>query len=252
MRKAIGMVYGLVCYFLGVLSLLLIIFFANNHMGVFGVEALGSLNIDTSNGAALPYPVVVNLMLLALFGVQHSVMARPGFKAVLTRWLPQSWERSTYVLATAAVLILLVWYWQPITSSLWRVDNEAARLAITILFYVGWTITFLATFMINHFHLFGLQQTLRSSDPEASAKNFVTPYFYKLVRHPIQTGVFIAMLATPDMTVGRALLAAGMILYIFIGLHFEERDLIAEFGDVYRNYKQRVPALIPGIGGRGK
>lgn len=245
--RIFGMLYGLISYFLGIISLVLFIFAANNHFGIFGAETLLPLNMDQLNGAPSNSPLAVNIGLLALFGVQHSVMARPAFKRMLTAILPASMERSTYVLATAVVTITLVAFWQPMAGSLWHVENEMGRLVLTICFYVGWMVTFLATYMLNHFHLFGLQQTFKSQDPDAGTKEFKTPMFYKLVRHPIQTGVVIAMLATPDMTTGRAVLAFGMLVYIFIGLYYEERDLIAEFGDTYRDYKKRVPGLIPFI-----
>ena len=243
--RIIGMLYGLLSYLLGMLSLIVFVFAANNHMGIFGIETLLPLNIDQFNGAPSSYPLLVNIGLLVLFGLQHSIMARPGFKAKLVAILPASLERSTYVLATAIVTIALVQYWQPMAGSLWHVENEIGRQILNILFYTGWLITFLATYMLNHYHLFGLQQSFRSNDPDAGSKEFKTPFFYKFVRHPIQTGVAIAMLAAPDMTAGRALLAAGMLLYIAIGLYFEERDLITEFGDTYRDYKKRVPALFP-------
>ena len=250
MTKLITMLYGLISYLLGVVALVGLIFFANNHMGVFGVPELLPLNIDTLNGVPSEYPLVINVGLLSLFAIQHSVMARPGFKEKLIKVIPASWERSTYVLATAIVSFAIIQYWQPMAGSIWSVENELARTVITVIFYMGWLITFLATYMLNHFHLFGLQQSFKSDDPDAGAKDFRTPYFYKLVRHPIQTGVFIGMLATPDMTMGRAVLAAGMIAYIFIGLYYEERDLIAEFGETYRDYKSRVPALLPGVRSR--
>lgn len=245
MMRLTGMLYGLACYLLGLVSMAAIILFANNHMGVFGVEALTSLNIDQYNTAPAANPLLVNIGLLLLFGVQHSVMARPGFKKAITKVLPESWERSTYVLATAIVTIALVQYWQPMAGDLWRVEDETGRLVLNILFYCGWVVTVLATYMLNHFHLFGLQQSFKTTDPDAGMKEFKTPYFYRFVRHPIQTGVVIALLATPDMTIGRAVFAAGMLIYIMVGLHYEERDLIREFGDTYRDYRRRVPSLIP-------
>lgn len=243
--KFIGMLYGLVCYILGVISLVLFILFANNHMGVLGVEGLTSLNINQLNGPPQPFPVLLNIGLLLLFGLQHSIMARPSFKAGLTKFLPDSWERSTYVLATAIVLIALVEFWQPMNQALWVIQDETFRLFVNIIFYFGWAVTFIATYLLNHFHLFGLQQTFKSADPDAGMKEFKTPFFYKLVRHPIQTGVVIAMVAAPDMTTGRALLAVGMFVYIAIGLFYEEKDLLGEFGDTYKDYKKRVPAVIP-------
>lgn len=243
--RIIGMLYGLTCYLLGTLSFLLVILFANNHMAILGIPSLTALNIDSVNVKTSNWPILTNVGLILLFGVQHSVMARPGFKAALTKVLPENWERSTYVLATTVVLAVLVYYWQPVPGSLWIVEDETARVVINVLFYTGWLITFSASYMINHFHLFGLQQTLSSEDALAVGKEFRTPLFYRVVRHPIQTGTVIAMFATPDMTTGRAILAAGVILYIFVGLYFEERDLIKEFGVTYCDYKRRVPALIP-------
>jgi protein-S-isoprenylcysteine O-methyltransferase Ste14 len=243
--KIITMLYGVACYLLSMASLVLFVLFANNQMGILGSEALIPLNIDQFNGAPAGSPLLVNLSLLLLFGLQHSVMARPGFKAVMTRVIPQSWERSTYGLATAVVLVIMVWFWQPMSGVLWRVESSGGRTALTVLYYGGWLVTVLATFMLNHFHLFGLQQSFRSGDPDADAMVFKTPLFYRLVRHPIQTGVVIAMLATPDMTTSRAVLAGGMLVYIAIGLYFEERDLLVRFGDTYRDYKKRVPALLP-------
>jgi len=250
MTRLISMLYGLVCYVLGVMSLVLFILFANNHMGIWGIETLTSLNIDQHNNAPVDNPFLINLGLLTLFGLQHSVMARPSFKKKLTKILPESWERSTYVLATAIVTMALVQYWQPMPGSLWHVENSGSRIILTTLFYSGWAVTFLATYMLNHFHLFGLQQSFKADDPDAGSKEFKTPLFYKIVRHPIQTGVVIAMLSTPDMTTGRAVLAAGMLVYIMIGLRYEERDLVAEFGDTYRDYKKRVPGVIPLLKGR--
>ena len=188
---------------------------------------------------------LINLGLLLLFGIQHSVMARPGFKQALTRLLPAAWERSTYVLATSIVLLAIVQYWQPMGGQLWEVHNPAARLALKIAYFWGWGITVLATFMLNHFHLFGLQQSLHPDNPDAGTKEFKTPLFYSVVRHPIQTGIVIAMVATPDMTTGRVVLAVGMLIYIAVGLYFEERDLVEDFGDTYRDYRGRVPGVLP-------
>ncbi len=245
MINAAVMLYGVLCYAFSMAMLVLFILFANNHLGVLGIPAMESLNIDQPHGELLGNALLVNLGLLLLFGIQHSVMARGSFKAMLTRLLPESAERSTYILATGIVLWFLVGYWQPMPELLWQVQGETARLVINIVYYLGWLITVLATFMLNHFHLFGLQQSFRPDDPDAGMKEFRTPGFYRLVRHPIQTGVVIAMLATPDWSVGRAVLAGGMLLYVLVGLIYEERDLIAHFGDTYRDYRKRVPAVLP-------
>lgn len=244
MSRILMMIYGLVCYALGVVSLVLFILFANNHIGMVLPE-YAALGIDYANTAPWAMPMAANIALIVLFGLQHTIMARPAFKSRLTAFLPQAMERSTYILMTALVLIILVLYWQPMTGMVWHVENETARLALQGIYFLGWVITFAATYMINHFHLFGLQQTFHWGNPDSTVKKFVTPMFYKLVRHPIQTGVVIAMIGTPDMTVGRATLAVGMIVYIAIGLHYEERDLIAEFGDTYRDYMKRVGRVFP-------
>lgn len=242
MMRFIGMLYGVVCYILGLTALIAFVLFANNFFGFVG-EKYVSLNIDAFNSRPSDYPVLMNLGLLLLFALQHSVMARPAFKRIITKVLPTHLERSTYVLATAVVLVPLIQFWQPmIADSLWSVESPTYRALIQAAYFMGFGVTVAATYMLNHNHLFGLQQ---AAGRDMLDKEFRTPFLYRHVRHPIQTGVLIAMLATPDMTFGRALLAAGMIVYIFIGLYFEERDLITEFGDAYLDYKKRVPALIP-------
>ncbi len=240
--RTLEAIYGLLSYIIGFGSLVLFILFANNHIVAFGMIDLYRFAIDI--GTYVDNALWINIGLLVIFGLQHSVMARPGFKKGLTKVIPKNLERSTYVLMTGAAMGLMVIFWQPMKGTIWNIENDFARLGITVIYYIGWLITLLATFMINHFHLFGLQQSI-GSDPDRGAKEFVTPFFYKLVRHPIQTGVFIAMLATPEMSMSRLILAVGMIGYIFIGLFFEERDLIKEFGDTYRDYKRRVPGLLP-------
>ncbi|EAQ95911.2 methyltransferase family protein [Congregibacter litoralis] len=247
MMKLIGYGYGGVCYLLGVGSLLAFILFANNFMGLV---QLPRYDIDSPATVAAPLAWLINLSLIVLFGLQHSVMARPGFKGVLTKFLPSHLERSTYVLGTAVVLGAIVGFWQGITPLLWQVQSELGRQVITGIYFLGWAVTLLATFMLNHFHLFGLQQSFRPGSADAGSKEFKTPLFYRFVRHPIQTGVVIAMLATPDMSLGRALLAMGMLIYIGIGLFFEERDLVKEFGKTYEDYRQRVPPLFPSLRGR--
>lgn len=246
MSRIIIMAYGLFCYLLGVASLVLFILFANNHIGLLLPDYM-SLGIDHPNTAPTSpmMAFVINVALIALFGLQHTVMARQSFKSRLVALLPRAAERSTYVLMTAIVILVMVEYWQPLTGTIWFVGDETARLVINIVYFFGWGFTLAATYMINHNHLFGLQQSFKPDDPDAQAKEFVTPMFYRVVRHPIQTGVLIGMLATPDMTVGRAVLAVGMIVYILIGLYYEERDLMAEFGDTYRDYKARVGGLLP-------
>ncbi len=241
--------YGSIAYMLGLLSLIAFTLFANNGFVTVGLflrdPVLGAFSIDLPASFTPGNPYIINLGLVALFGLQHSVMARPGFKSALKKVIPAPLERSTYVLATALVIFILILFWRPMTDIVWQIETGWLRTLVHMIFWLGWVITFLATQMIDGMHLLGVKQSFGAKEPANADKNFVTPAFYKLVRHPIQTGVFIAMLATPDMTVGRAVLAAGVIFYIFVGLYFEERDLVSEFGETYQKYKERVPALFP-------
>lgn len=252
--KFIYRLYGSACYLLGLISLIAFALFANNGFIDLGLASgdplLGAFAIDIPAAFVPANPYLVNFSLILIFALQHSIMARPGFKNLITRLLPKSLERSTYVLATAIALFALILFWQPMIGIVWQVETPLLRTVIHSLFWGGWLITFLATQMIDGMHLLGVKQSFGAENPSSDIKNFVTPAFYKLVRHPIQTGVIIAMLATPDMTVGRAVLAVGVIVYIAVGLYFEERDLIAEFGDTYRDYKSNVPALFPRLGGK--
>lgn len=249
MKSMFFRLYGLIAYGLGLLSLIAFTLFANNGFVSIGIwlddPVLGAFGIDLPAAFMGGNAYLNNLALIALFGVQHSVMARPGFKAWLTRFLPAALERSTYILGTVLVIFTLILFWRPMVGLVWQVEADWLRTLLHAIYWLGWIISFLATQMIDGFHLMGLRQSFGADKPESQVKKLVTPGFYQFVRHPIQTGVVIAMLATPDMTVGRALLAAGVILYVAIGLYYEERDLIAEFGDTYRTYKKRVPALFP-------
>lgn len=193
--------------------------------------------------------IIINLALIALFGIQHSVMARPGFKAALTRYWPAAVERSLYVAVTAVVLCLLYWLWRPLPAMVWLVDTEWLRILLWALFAAGWGIVFISTFLINHFELFGLHQIWadlrKRSIPQTT---FRQPLFYKLVRHPIYTGFLLAFWATPDMSQGHLLFAVGMTIYILIGIRYEERDLKEHLGGVYVEYTRRVGMVVPGIG----
>ena len=206
-------------------------------------------HINKGMTAAPATAALINVGLIALFGIQHSVMARPGFKAAWTKIVPAASERSIYCLLTAVVLVLLFIYWHPIAGSVWSVTNETARLAIWAVFWIGWGILFIATWLLNHFELFGLQQAwLNLTGKQAASPEMRTPFFYKLVRHPIYTGFFIAFWATPDMTYSHLLAAAGFTIYIMIGISYEEKDLLETFGQQYADYRKRVGAFIPGIG----
>ncbi len=173
-------------------------------------------------------------------------MARPAFKRWWTRYVPQPVERTTYVLLASLIMIALFWYWRPIAAPIWTVENPIAVAALTAIFWFGWGLVFLSTFLINHFELFGLRQVYarlrRRSLPEPV---FRTPFLYKRVRHPLYLGFLIAFWATPSMTAGHLLFAIATTGYIFLGIYLEERDLIGLFGDQYRRYREQVSMIIP-------
>lgn len=238
MNRYFVLFYGVVCYTVFFITFLYLIGF------VGGLVVPTSVNMGPA-GSVLP-AVLVNLGLIGLFGLQHSVMARPGFKRWWTRYVPEAVERSTYVLLASAVLVLLFVLWQPLPQVLWRVDAPALAGALWGLFGLGWGLVLLSTFLINHFHLFGLQQVylhLRRQRPAEPA--FRTPFLYRLVRHPLMLGFLIAFWAAPVMTLGRLVFALGMSAYILVALVYEERDLAVVFGERYEVYRQRVPKLIP-------
>jgi protein-S-isoprenylcysteine O-methyltransferase Ste14 len=187
------------------------------------------------------------MTLLAIFALQHSIMARRSFKRWWARFVPPAIERSTYVLAATAALGLLLGHWRPIASPvIWQVENPAAVTAIWVVFWLGWSVLLLATFLINHFELFGLRQVFsRLTGREIPEAEFRTPLIYRYVRHPIYLGFLMGFWAAPVMTAGHLLFAAGATGYILVGIWFEERDLIAQFGDKYRRYRDQVGMLIP-------
>jgi protein-S-isoprenylcysteine O-methyltransferase Ste14 len=189
---------------------------------------------------------LVNLSALLLFGVQHSVMARPKFKRWWAGIVPPVVERSTFVVAASAVLCLLVYVWRPMPDQVWNVTNPAAANALWALCALGWGTVLLSTFLLNHFELFGLQQVFFAlAGRRATEMSFKTPMLYKYVRHPLYLGFVIAFFATPNMSQGHLLFAIAGTAYILVGIFFEERDLIRQFGETYRRYQQRVPMLIP-------
>ena len=190
--------------------------------------------------------IVIDLVLLTAFAAQHSIMARPRVKEWMTKVIPRPAERSTYVLASTALLALLVWQWRPLSEPLWSVHEPVIRITVWAVFWAGWGLVFLSTFMISHFELFGLHQAYaHATGHEFAPPGFKTPGPYRIVRHPLYLGFVLAFWAAPDMTVGHLLFAAATTLYILVGIYFEERDLIGFFGDSYRRYRERVPMLIP-------
>jgi protein-S-isoprenylcysteine O-methyltransferase Ste14 len=197
--------------------------------------------------------LLINVLLLGVFGLQHSVMARPAFKRWLTRGVPAAIERSTYVLASSLALILLFWGWQPMGGTVWEVQDPAGRALLYGLFAFGWLLVLVSTFLINHFDLFGLRQVwLQLRGREYTQLRFVTPWPYRLVRHPLYVGWLFAFWATPTMTATHLLFAIVTTAYILVAIQFEERDLLDAHGADYANYRARVPMLIPRLFGRAR
>jgi protein-S-isoprenylcysteine O-methyltransferase Ste14 len=202
--------------------------------------------IDSGAVEPMPEALVIDLLLMSVFAIQHSVMARKQFKQWWTRFVPQPVERSTYVLLASLALVLLFWQWRPIPAVAWEITDPRIAMALLGLSLIGWLIVLTSTFLINHFELFGLQQVANNlTGRPMQAQRFRTPFFYKFVRHPIYLGFIIAFWATATMTTGHLLFAAVTTAYIFVGIFLEERDLVDLFGDDYRRYKDRVSMMLP-------
>ena len=239
MARAFYLLFGVLAYAIFFATFLYLIAFVGNGPMI-------PYAVDRGPVAALPVAVAIDLALVALFGLQHSVMARQGFKAAWTRIVPAPVERSMYVLLASLCLIALIVFWRPIPALLWSVDTPWIAYLLWGLFGLGWLIVLISTFLINHFELFGLHQVwAHAGGHEIPAPVFRTPFFYARVRHPIYAGFVLAFWATPVMTAGHALLAAGMTVYILIAIRHEERDLVALFGKDYEDYRGRAGMLIP-------
>jgi protein-S-isoprenylcysteine O-methyltransferase Ste14 len=237
MKRTIMLAYGVASY---------VIFFATF---LYAVGFVGNLLVPKSldSGATDPWPqaLAIDLALLSLFAVQHSAMARQGFKRRLTRIMPAAAERSTYVLASSLALLLLFWQWRPLGGTVWEVQHEAGRAVLYAGFAFGWLLVLVTTFVINHFDLFGLRQSWRAfrGRPQQPL-HFVTPILYRVVRHPLYVGWFFAFWSTPVMTVTHLLFAVMTTAYILVAIQLEERDLLRAHPE-YAEYRRRVPMLVP-------
>ncbi|MDZ4306955.1 methanethiol S-methyltransferase [Allopontixanthobacter sp.] len=238
MSKAASLIFAVIAYAVFFATFLYLIAFVGN---------LPIVPVTVDEGPTAPplLALLINVALIALFGLQHSIMARQGFKRAWKRLVPEQAERSVYVLAASAALIILFAFWRPIEGEVWSVTGVGAYVLWT-LFAAGWLVVLLSTFLINHFELFGLQQAwFYVRGWQAAAPQFRQPFLYKLVRHPLYAGFFLAFWATPVMTYGHLLLAAGMSVYMIIAIRYEERDLVGLFGRDYDEYRQRVGMLTP-------
>ncbi len=205
--------------------------------------------IDGGSSASPGEAVVWNLLLIVLFGLQHSVMARPAFKRAWTRIVPEPIERSTYVVAASSILGLLMWQWKPMAEPvIWSVHQRLGVMTLEALFWMGWGVVLLSTFLINHFELFGLRQAYAQLvGRPIPVQAFRTPLLYRHVRHPLYLGFLIAFWATPTMTAGHLFFAVSLTFYVLVGIYFEERDLVAHFGDRYRRYREQAGMLVPSL-----
>jgi methanethiol S-methyltransferase len=242
MKRISILIYGVICYAIFFGTFL----YAAGFVGDIGVPK----SIDSEPVSSLGFALLVNLGLLGLFAVQHSVMARPAFKRWWTRIIPQPAERSTYVLFSSLALIALFALWQPMGGEIWNVEDPAGRVALYSLFVWGWSLVLVSTFLINHFDLFGLRQVwLYFRGREYTPLPFRTPGPYRWIRHPLYLGWLIAFWATPTMTVAHLVFALATTAYILIAIRFEERDLVDAHPE-YESYRRQVPMLVPRAGGK--
>ena len=241
MGRGIAFLYGVVCYAIFFLTFLYLVGFLSN--------LLVPRSIDVGLAATTLTALTINFALIALFGIQHTVMARPEFKKKWAKIVPTSIERSTYVLITSVILILLYWQWRPMTILVWEAEAAWLQYLLWAVFFGGFGLVLLSTFVIDHFDLFGLRQVwLNFRQKTYTHSPFKVTFFYKFVRHPLYVGWIMSFWGTPRMTVGHLLFAVGMTAYILIAIRYEERDLVRFLGDDYSRYREKVPMLIPRFG----
>jgi protein-S-isoprenylcysteine O-methyltransferase Ste14 len=238
MTGLVAAIYGVAAYGCTLVAMLYLIGFVGN----LAVPK----SIDSGTAGPLLQSVIVDTMLIALFAIQHSVMARQGFKRWWTRVVPPSVERSTYILSTSFVLLILYWQWQSIPAPVWTVQGPIAAEVIDGIFWLGWVVLVASTYMLNHFEMFGLSQVFaRLFGKQLPETKFRAPLLYRRVRHPIYLGILLAVWATPAMTAGHLLFSVMITGYILIGIQLEEHDLVQQFGDQYRRYRKHAAMLVP-------
>ncbi len=238
MGRVLAFVYGVVSYVIFFVTFLYAIGFVGNF--------IVPKSIDSGEPISFSQALLINVLLLGLFAIQHSVMARPAFKRWWTRFVPQPVERSTYVLLASLALILLFWQWRPLTDVVWNVENPVGHYILWAFFFLGWVTVLVGTCLINHFDLFGLRQVyLYQRGEEYTNLTFRTPFLYKIVRHPIMLGFIIAFWSTPHMTIGHLMFAIVTTAYIVIAIQLEERDILRMHGTAYEEYRKQVSMLLP-------
>ncbi len=240
MKRILSFVYGLICYLVFFVTFLYLILFIG--------DLYVPKTINSGPAGSWVPALLINVGLIGLFGLQHTLMARKSFKEWWTRFVPKPVERSTYVLFSSIALIVIFWLWQPLPATIWQVETAWASLLLKWGFWLGWLILFLSTWMIDHFNLFGVKQVWNyMRENEQNPPKFMEPGFYKYVRHPLMLGFLIAFWSIPHMTAGHLVFSSGMTFYIFVGVHFEEKAMIRRFGEDYKEYRQRVPKFLPGL-----